>query len=342
MSAQVLKALGEAVFQAGFDAFAVMPARPSKRLLPLLRQAQEEGRYPDFVDQDVEKRLDPRKLQPSAKTVIALAVSYNTGQPGPVPPLHGTISRYAWGLDYHRVLGRRLDQLISCLQERLGARECTKAVDTSFLVDRALAVEAGLGYAGGNCAVYVPPYGSWVFLGEVLVDVELPATSPKGQGSWSCPVDCGRCIKACPTGALLAPGKINPHICLSYLTQMSGPIPLEFRSKLGSRLWGCDTCQQVCPVNREAPVTRHREFAPLVGPHVPLLPLLSLSNREFQEQFGQTSVAWRGKNILQRNACLILGNQGARAALPILKKTAQGHPSPLVREAAEWAVAKLG
>src|SRR5690554_5865245 len=98
MSAQVLKALGEAVFQAGFDAFAVTPPRPSKRLVPLLRQAQEEALYPDFMDQDVEKRRDPRKLQPSAKAVIALAVSYNTGQPGPVPPLHGTISRYTWGL----------------------------------------------------------------------------------------------------------------------------------------------------------------------------------------------------------------------------------------------------
>ncbi|HBG10285.1 MAG: tRNA epoxyqueuosine(34) reductase QueG [Limnochordia bacterium] len=341
MDRESLDALGKVIREAGFDAFAVMPARPSGQMLAILRQAQEEGRYPEFVDPDVEKRVDPRNLQQSAKAVIALAVSYNTGPPGPVPPLHGTISRSAWGLDYHRVLQERMEKLIRYLTEHHGARECSKAVDTSFLVDRALAVEAGLGFPGSNCAVYVPPFGSWVFLGAVLVDVELASMSHTGQGNWSCPVHCDLCIRACPTGALLAPGKIKPQRCLSYLTQMSGSIPLEFRSKLGSRLWGCDTCQQVCPVNKEAVLTRHEEFAPLVGPHVPLLPLLDLNKREFKEMFGRTSLSWRGKNILQRNACIVLGNQGIREALPALKKTAREHPSPMVKEAAAWAVSEM-
>ena len=337
---QILESLAEVIWEAEFDAFAVMPARPLKRMLPLLRQAQEEGRYPDFVEQNVEKRIDPRHLQASAKSVLALAVSYNTGPPGPAEPLHGTISRYAWGLDYHRVLHSRMDRLIDYLRERLGARECTKAVDTTFLVDRALAVEAGLGYPGSNCAVYVPPFGSWVFLAEILVDVALPPTSPPG-GNWSCPVGCDLCVRACPTGALLAPGRIKPQRCLSYLTQMTGPIPLDLRGKLGSRLWGCDTCQQACPINRKAPHTRHAEFAPLVGPHVPLLPLLDLTNQEFKERFGPTALGWRGKNTLQRNACIVLGNQREQAALPTLQKTAQEHPSSVVREAAAWAVQRL-
>ncbi len=339
MSRRVVAQLGEVIREAGFDAFALMPARPVERMLPLLRQAQEEGRYPDFVEQDAAKRIDPKNLQGSAKTVLTLAVSYNSGDPGPTPPLHGTIARYAWGLDYHRVLPERMEQVISYLRQEHGARECTKAVDTTFLVDRALAVEAGLGFPGSNCAVYVPPFGSWVFLAELLVDVELPAFSPgPTQGGWACPANCDRCLRACPTGALLSPGRIKPQRCLSYLTQMSGSIPLEFRRKLGSRLWGCDTCQQVCPLNQQAPLTRHLEFAPLVGPHVPLLPLLELSGREFKEQFGHTALSWRGKNILQRNACLILGNRREEAALPALQKTAQRHPSPLVREAAAWAV----
>lgn len=335
------KELQQALWEAGFDAFAVMPAGPVERMLPVLQQALDEDRYPAFVERDVRRRIDPRNLQPSAKTVITLAVSYNIGQPQAAPPLHGAVSRYAWGLDYHRVLGERLDRVISHLRENWGARECTKAVDTTFLVDRALAVESGLGFPGSNCSVYVPPYGSWVFLGALLVDVELPQFRPEKAGSWSCPVECDLCIKACPTQALFAPGKIQPGRCLSYLTQMSGAIPAEYRRKLGSRLWGCDICQQACPLNKEAALTRHREFAPVVGPHVPLLTLLESSKGEFAEMFGPTPMGWRGKNILQRNACLILGNQGEKAALPVLEKTAQEHASPLVREAAAWAVEQL-
>jgi epoxyqueuosine reductase len=336
-----LHALGQAIYQAGFDAFATVPANPLQRMLPVLKQALLEERYPDFVDGDLEKRVDPRRLQSSAQTVITLAVSYNTGPPGSTPPLHGTISRSAWGLDYHTVLQERMNQVIGYLREHHGAQQCTKAVDTSFLIDRALAVEAGLGYPGSNCAVYVPPFGSWVFLGEILVDIELPPTSRGEQENWSCPVHCDLCIKACPTNALLAPGKIKPQRCLSYLTQMPGTVPMEFRGKLGNRLWGCDTCQQVCPINQEARLTRHQEFAPLVGPHVPLLPLFTLTKREFAEQFGCTSLSWRGKNIIQRNACIVLRNQRNRDALPALEKTAREHPSSMVREAASWAVQEL-
>lgn len=335
-----LEALSRAIFQAGFDAFGIIPAQPVAQMGPILEAAQREGRYPDFVEQDVAKRLDPRNLQPSAKSVISLAVSYYTGNPGPTPPLHGTVSRSAWGLDYHTVLSERMELVIAHLQDYHGAEECTKAVDTSFLIDRALAVEAGLGYPGSNCAVYVPPYGSWVFLGEILVDVELPATAGQGEG-WGCPADCRICVEACPTNALIAPGKIRPQRCLSYLTQMSGSVPLEFRKKLGRRLWGCDTCQQVCPVNKKAALSRHSAFQPLDRPHLPLLPLLELGKREFQEKFAPTSLAWRGKNVLQRNACLVLGNERNRDALPLLEKTAREHPSPMVQEAAQWALTQF-
>jgi epoxyqueuosine reductase len=234
-----------------------------------------------------------------------------------------------------------MNKVIGFLKEHFGASRCTKAVDTTFLIDRALAVEAGLGYPGRNCAVYVPPFGSWVFLGEILVDVELPPTKTKQQDNWACPQGCALCVQACPTGALFAPGKIQPKRCISYLTQMSGPIPLELRDKIGGKLWGCDICQQVCPVNQTAQPSRHREFSPLVGPHIELLPLLDLTKQEFTEQFGRTSMAWRGKNVLARNACIILGNQGRAEALPLLEKTAREHPSAIVKDAAGWAANKL-
>lgn len=333
--------LHQVIHDAGFDAFAIMQAQPVEAMLHILQAAQEDGRYPDFVDPDPFKRIDPRNLQASARSVISLAVAYHTGDPGLTPALHGTVSRSAWGLDYHRVLQGRMDTIISFLQERCGAQECSKAVDTSFLIDRALAIESGLGYPGSNCAVYVPPFGSWVFLSEILVDVELSPTKTESKDNWSCPAGCQRCIQACPTGALFTPGKIHPRRCISYLTQMSGSIPVEFREKIGNKLWGCDICQQVCPVNQAAKRSTHPEFLPSVGPHINLLPLLALTKREFAQVFGETSMAWRGRNVLARNACIILGNQRNPEALPMLEKTAREHPSTSVQEAALWAVEKI-
>lgn len=335
-----LDQLSNAIHGAGFDAFAIMPATPLERFLPILEEAQAENRYPDFAHPDLKKRINPQALQPSAQSIISLAVAYYTGNAGPTPPLHGTISRSAWGRDYHKVLDERMDKVVHFLREHCGANECTKAVDTSFLVDRALAIEGGLGYPGSNCAVYVPPFGSWVFLGEILVDVDLPPTKKEGQDRWSCPIECDACIRACPTQALIAPGKIKPQRCLSYLTQTSS-FPEEFREKLGTRLWGCDTCQQACPINRQVEPVSDPDFEPLVGPHVPLLSLLTMDKNEFAESFGQTSIAWRGKNILQRNACIVLGNQGNPEALDILEKTAHNHPSLAVQEAALWAITKI-
>lgn len=333
--------LHQVIHEAGFDAFAIMPALPVTSIYPVLKEAIDQGRYPDFVDRDISKRIDPKNLQASAKSIISLAMSYNTGDPLATPTLHGVISRSAWGLDYHRVLSERMDEVISHLEERCGASECTKAVDTSFLVDRAIAIEAGLGYPGYNCAVYVPPYGSWVFLAEILVDVTLPTTKAPEQDNRSCLIGCNRCIKACPTGALFAPGKIQPARCISYLTQMPGTIPLEFREKIGNKLWGCDICQQVCPTNQGARPSVHHEFRPLAGPHIELLSLLDMTKRQFAELFGETSMAWRGKNVLARNACIILGNQRASEVLPVLERTAREHQSTIVRDAASWAVERI-
>ncbi len=332
--------LQKAAHDAGFDGIGVTTASPLEHMKPILEQAKDEGRYPDFVEQDVDRRINPRSVLENAVSVIAVAVAYKTVEPGPTPPLHGTVSRSAWGLDYHRELEKRMDQLIIFLKEHYHAKACVKAVDTSPLIDRAIAIESGLGIPGDNCAVYVPPFGSWVFLGEILVDAVLPLGTTSSVPTKTC-VECQACIKACPTQALYAPGKIKPQRCISYLTQKSGQIPLEFRETIKNSLWGCDICQQACPQNQSAKVSRHREFRPIVGPHIPLIPLLSLSNKEFKDMFGPTSMAWRGKNTVQRNACIILGNQGHPEAVEPLRQCAASHPSDTVREAANWALRKI-
>lgn len=336
-----LKNLGTAIYQAGFDAFEIIPAAPVEKMLPILEEAQRERRCFPFVPPDPRARIEPRTLQKSARSIICLAVNYYTGEPGPAPALHGTISRSAWGKDYHLVLDEGMEQVISYLKLHYNAEECTKAADTSCLVDRALAIESGLGYPAANCSVYVPPFGSWVFLAEILVDAPLPYTKSEDRDNWSKPIECEACIKACPTAALLAPGKIDPQRCLSYLTQKSGAIPLEFREKLGNRLWGCDSCQAACPRNKAVPLSRCGDFLPLSSPHIDLIALLEMDRARFEKAFAQTSLAWRGKNVLQRNACIVLGNQRAAQAVPVLVKTSQEHASPIVREAARWATEKI-
>lgn len=335
-----MERLRQAAREAGLDAVAVTHARPLTYLEDFLRAAQREGRYAQFAAADISQRLDPTLVLKEAKSVITAAVAYKTVDPGPSPRLTGRISRAAWGKDYHLVVREALERLVPFLQEEYGVQKWSIAVDDTPLPERALAAQAQLAALGDNCAAYVQPFGSWVFLGEIVVDVELPIifhTAPPPPCA-----QCGeRCVKACPTGALLGDGNMDASRCLSFLTQKTGAIPLEFRKKLRSRLWGCDTCQEVCPANKGAAPARHSKFAPTVGPHFPLLDLLAMSNAQFKETFSGTSIAWRGKNVLQRNACLILGNQKAVEALPQLKDTAAHHPSPVVREAAAWAVNEI-
>ena len=268
-----MEELRRAAYNAGFDGVGVTTAAPLQYMKPILKRAKEEGHYPDFVEQDVDRRINPRFVLKNAVSVIAVAVAYKTVDPGPTPPLHGTVSRSAWGLDYHRELDKRMDRLIPFLKDRYHVQTWFKAVDTSPLIDRAIAIEAGLGIPGDNCAVYVPPFGSWVFLGEILVDVPLPFSTPSPSPMKAC-VECEACIKACPTQALYAPGTIRPQRCISYLTQKSGQIPLEFREKIRNSLWGCDICQQACPQNRSAKTSRHPEFQPIVDPYslIPFCP----------------------------------------------------------------------
>lgn len=332
--------LRRAAWEAGLDAVSVTHVKPQTYLKEFMQEAQDEGRYSQFAAPDIDLRITPTKAFPKAKSIITAAVAYRTVDPGTAPKMHGTISRSAWGRDYHKVLKEAFTRLITFLQEEYGVREWLIAVDDTPLVERALSAQSGLAIIGPNCAAYVQPYGSWVFLGELLVDVELEPSSPENTGPPCDKCDL-RCVKACPTNALIGPGLIDARRCLSYLTQKTGTFPEELRDRLGSRLWGCDTCQHVCPANRAAQKSRHSDFEPIVGPHFPLMELLGLTKNEYQQIFGETSIAWRGKNVLQRNACIVLGNQRAEEALPLLKQTAAGHPSEVVREAAQWAIRRI-
>lgn len=329
----------------GFDVVAIGPAEPYVEAQQELTRRRQRGHYPAFTEADIALRCDPKKLLPSAKTVIALGVSYLTddrsraSRSGDDPK--GQLSRYAWGLDYHHIMRERMQQLIAYLEERVDHPvEAQAYVDTGPPVDREVAEKAGLGWFGKNACLYVPDYGSWVFLGEIFTNVDL---APDPRVTLDCG-DCDRCIRACPTGAIIEPFYVDPNRCISHLTQMSGSIPLELRERIGLRVWGCDVCQQVCPWNDDATVANRPEFRPVpeLEPAPSLIGMLQMSTGEFRRKFGRTAAAWRGKKTLQRNAAIALGNTRNPKVVPALAKALSEDAKPVVRGSAAWALGRIG
>jgi epoxyqueuosine reductase len=287
---------------------------------------------------------DPHNLMPGARTIVSLGISYLSDEPvSPSDPGNprGRVARYAWGLDYHVVFKDKLWALHAYVQERLGGPvEARALVDTARIVDRAVAQRAGLGWYGKNTNLLNRERGSWILLGELLLDIELPPDEAVRTHCGS----CTRCMPACPTGALIAPGVLDNNRCISYLTiELLGPIPREMRPLIGDWVFGCDICQEVCPVNKKAAPGNHPEFAPNqgIGSSPSLIELLDMTEDEFKERFRKSPVKrakWAG---MRRNAAVALGNVGDPAAIPALTRTLNGEP-PLVRGHAAWALGQLG
>lgn len=291
-----------------------------------------------FTEERARFSSDPHNLMPQARSLISVAASYLMREPdgketaGP----RGRIARYAWSRDYHEVLKERLFQLIECMRQQVPGARCAAIVDTGRLVDRAVARRAGVGWYGKNTNILTLRYGSWVCLGEILTDVELPADRPTRR-------NCGRCtacLEACPTGALIAPGVIDNARCISFLTiENCGPIPRALRPLIGEWIFGCDICQEVCPVNRHAEPANVGPLA--VEPRPALIPLLRLSDEEFRQRFRHTALMRDKRRGLVRNVAVALGNAGAPAAVPALGEALHDE-EPLVRGHVAWALGRLG
>ncbi len=275
----------------------------------------------------------------------ASAAPRETFSPGswPLPPgpLTGRVARYAWGRDYHRELNAQLKAFCADLATLApnGFRVKT-FVDTGRLVDRAVAQRAGLGWYGKNSNLLTHQLGSWVFLAEVLTNLPLPPDPPLRTHCGSCEL----CRPACPTGAIIAPGVVDNDRCISFLTiELRGPIPRHLRPQIGDWIFGCDLCQEVCPVNRKAPAAAPPAFQPDqgIGARPELLPLLDLTDDEFRRRFAGTPVLRAKRSGLLRNVCVALGNLGDRQAIPaLIRALADGEP--LVRGHAAWALGRLG
>ncbi len=294
----------------------------------------------------VERRADPERILPGARSVVCVGMNY---YPGDLPATlkanrsRGLISRYAWGADYHDMIAPRLEELATFIRAETGGRAASRVyVDNGPVLERPYAATAGLGFIGKNTCLIHPQFGSWLFLGEILLDVDVGQDDIPSYET-RCGA-CTRCLEACPTGALVAPYVLDARRCISYLTiELKGAIPPELRPLMGNHIYGCDVCQEVCPWQRFARPTQETAFCTADPDRAapPLLALIALDADGFHRRYAGSPIARIGRGRLLRNVAVALGNWGDERAILALER-ALTDVDPLVRGHAAWALEWIG
>jgi epoxyqueuosine reductase len=324
----------------GFDLAGIAPATPADGF-DRLRAWLDRGFAGEmtYMSRRAEALRHPASVLPEVKSVIVVAMNYKPPDDVALSSRMAKVARYARGPDYHDVLRARLNALLAWLRTESPACRGRGVVDTAPLLERDFARRAGLGWFGKNTMLLNKKLGSYFLLGALLVDLKLeadPAHETAHCGT------CTACLDACPTHAFPAPGELDSRRCISYLTiELRTEIPAEYRTALNDWVFGCDICQEVCPWNRKAPVAGNPVW--ISRPDLIALDpveLLGLSADGFRQRFGGTALMRTKRRGLLRNAALILGDRGDRAALPVLQQ-ALADPEPLVREAAQWAIEQI-
>ncbi len=345
-SAELTAAIKRCAESLGFALVGIAPARPftetRAHALARLRAGHFTG-MDWYTAERIERGTRPAWLLTDARSLISLALPYYVGEfpqddSRPGEP-HGIVSRYAWGRDYHLVLRKKLTQLVTFLQEH--DANARFYADTGPVLDRAVAFRAGVGWYGKHTNLLTREHGSWVFLAEVLTDRELVYDTPLRKTCGR----CTRCSEACPTGAIVAPYQVDARRCIAYLTiENRGGIPRELRPLIGTRVFGCDICQDVCPVNRDLAAAGDVDFLPRpgIGPSIPLLPLLNLTEEEFTQRFAGTALKRARRRGLVRNAIVALGNSRDPVAIPHLARILLNpQEDPMLRGHAAWALGQF-
>lgn len=326
----------------GIDKIGFTDADPLLEHLPRLIERKEADYKYAFNEGDPERRVNPLAHLPRAASVISVAVAY-TGTENDAPESHssarGRMSLISRGQDYHAVVRNKLDKLQQFILSFVPEAQVVPMVDRAEILEKAIAVKAGLGWFGKNTLLVTPEYGSLVCLGELVTDIPFPPDRPLEIKCGS----CRECVAACPTNALDEGSKLNPDRCLAGLTQYKNLSPADLRDSMSNLLYGCDTCQTVCPFNQKARTHEHPEFAGEPEDCFPVLTdILVMTNAEFKRRFGLTSGAWRGRTPIQRNAAIAAGNLGDVTAVPILIKIMFSDTRPTMRAISAWALGKIG
>ena len=333
--------------EAGFDLVAVTDATEFAHDRETALRRIDDGLMdglPWFTKARVNRGTDPDGLLLGARSIISLGLNYYPGTTPTTTPGSGLVARYAQGRDYHRVMKRRMRRLVVALSDHpalqlagddLAARWF---VDDGPMLDRAVASRAGLGWFGKNGNILNPTYGSWLLLGQIVTNLELEPDRPLPKTCGQ----CTRCIPSCPTDAIVSPYVVDNRRCISYLTiEHKGTIPRELRPAIGAWVFGCDICQEVCPVNRKARATSDPNFGRRDLTALNLIELLDMTEEEFRKRFAGTPLMrakWVG---MQRNACVALGNLHDPFAVPALARALEG-ANPLVKRHAAWALGSIG
>jgi epoxyqueuosine reductase len=294
-----------------------------------------------WLERNVEKRIDPQKVLPDAKSIICLAASYQNSefQISNFKSSAGVVARYAQFSDYHDVLAEKLKVLAAFVDGLCGSKTTSLwYVDTGPVLERDFAQRAGIGFIGKHTNLISRRLGNWIFLAEILTTLEITPDAPEKNHCGH----CTRCITACPTNAITAPFQLDARRCISYLTiELKGSIPEKLRPAIGNRIYGCDDCLAACPWNKFA------RAGNLMQPHArkdlaqpDLLDLLRLDDASFKKRFAGTPMLRTKRRGILRNVCVALGNVGNESALADLTKVVGDH-EPLIAEHARWAIAEI-
>ncbi len=324
-----LQRLGEEI---GLDVVGAATAEPYKETERHIRERRQRGLFADmrFTMAQPETSCHPESLLDGARTVVSAALCYYGPEPKQ-PPAHGRLPRYTWS-DGYSELREKLD----LLGRRLGGRYRV-LVDANQHVDREGAARSGVGFYGKNTLLITRRHGSWVVLGTLVTDIDIEPSPPLSLDCGSCRL----CIDACPTGALDDPGVLDSTRCLSYWSQAPAPIPEEYRAPLETQVYGCDICQDVCPWNRGVEKRRAGEALPAdAEPHVSLVDWLEAGDEELVARYERLYVPRNDGRYLRRNALVAAGNSRDPCLKPSVARWAE-HEDPLLRDHAEWALARL-
>ena len=335
----------------GFDMAGITRANPPRHSSAFLEWLKAGfASDMEWIGRDTTGRVDPSALLSGARSIVAVGLSYFVQEPPPSlwnDPLRGRIARYAWGPDYHEVMLPLLREMGKRLAAESGAPVVWRAyVDTGPVLERGAAEMAGLGFVGRNTMLINYEFGSLVFLGELITSIELEPEAfehrPPATGESLCG-RCRRCLEACPTGAFAGEYVLDAGKCISFLTiENRRSIPETLRSSMGNWIFGCDECQSVCPWVKKFSKPGRRSFLAF-NPDTccPSLPeLMKMGDAEFRERFAGTPVLRAKRRGLLRNVAVALGNAGDPAVLSVLEQ-AKRDEEPLVREHAEWAIARI-
>ncbi|MBT4864966.1 MAG: tRNA epoxyqueuosine(34) reductase QueG [Planctomycetaceae bacterium] len=328
--------------RAGFDAVGIVPATSPAGFDNLQRWLQRgfDGEM-SYISRRETAYEHPQHVMPTVKSVVMLAMNYHTEERAPVETRQGAVSRYAWGeADYHDLIRGKLRRLADFIHRLCPGCHTRGIIDTAPLLERDFARLAGLGWFGKNTMIINKQLGSWLFLAALLVDFDLEYDSPHDTSHCG---TCTRCLDVCPTDAFPEPYVLDARRCISYLTiELRKPIPMKLRDGMGEWMFGCDLCQDVCPWNRKAPVTREAAFSPSADLNpVDAIRLLGMNDDEFKKRFAKTPLARPKRSGILRNAAIVLGNRRSAEAIPALVTALDDH-EPLVRGATAWALGRMG